>query len=97
MTSSSSAIAGHKRNYIGYIHPRRAAPPVAAAFDDDAVSAAFEQFLQARLADIPDGKDPADAYPYASHMGAFLRALDQAKDEYIKAVRAYYAIRDSRK
>ena len=55
----------------------------------------FERFLRERLDRIPHDKEPADAYAYNSHMGAFLRALDQAKDEYLKAVHAYYAARDS--
>ena len=88
------AAPNHKRNYLGYVHPQRAAVS-ADVFDPREESAMFERFLRERLDRIPNDKEPADAYAYNSHMGAFLRALDQAKDEYLKAVHAYYAARDS--
>lgn len=95
LARSSAPAAGHKRNYIGYIHPQRT-PVADDVFDEALESVEFELFLQERLDNIPDDKEPADAYAYNSHMGAFLRALDQAKDEYSKAVRAYYAARNTR-
>lgn len=53
----------------------------------------FQSFLDARLAEIPDDGAPADGYKYNTHMGAFARALDEAKDHFVKGKTAFYAKR----
>lgn len=52
-------------------------------------------FQDERLAELPDEPAPADAYMYNTHMGAFVRSLDQAKDHWLKAKLAFYAKRGS--
>jgi|SRR5688500_2223068 len=85
-------LQNHKEQYKGFIKPDYA--PVAQVNGGE-IAGAFEAFSQARFAEIPDEGTPADGYMYNSHMGAFVRTLDQAKDHWLKGKLAFYAKRDS--
>jgi hypothetical protein len=60
-----------------------------------AIAKQFEAFSQERINELPDEGAPAEPYLYSSHMGAFVRTLDQAKDHFLKAKIAFYAKRGS--
>jgi hypothetical protein len=63
------------------------------------IAAYFEACLNDLLDFLPDAPVSAanggDPYMFESHMGAFVRTLDEAKDHFVKASLAYYAKRGS--
>lgn len=55
----------------------------------------FQSFADDCMKQIPDEGQPADGYMYNSHIGAFVRSLDEAKDHFVKGKLAFYAKRGS--
>ena len=55
----------------------------------------FQRFQDACFAELPDAGAAKDGYMFSSHAGAFVRSLDEAKDHWIKAKLAFYAVRGS--
>lgn len=82
----------HKAQYERFIDPHYAHVP---QVDPGAERRRFQDVLDKCLADLPDEGTPADQYEYSTHMGAFVRTLDQAKDHWVKALLAFYAARGS--
>jgi site-specific DNA-adenine methylase len=82
----------HKVNYSHFVDPDYAR---VTQVNSRETAKTFEAFNQERLAEIPDEGAPKDAYKYATHMGAYVRALDDAKENFIKAKLAFYAPRGS--
>jgi hypothetical protein len=78
----------HKAQYQRFIDPNYARVEQVNGWE---IAKTFEAFAQARLDELPDEGAPASNYLYASHMGAFVRTLDQAKDHFVKAKLAFYA------
>jgi hypothetical protein len=58
--------------------------------DEVTIAGDFQRFCDACFAQLPDEGKPADPYLYSSHAGAFVRALDQAKDHWVKAKLSFY-------
>lgn len=87
-----SDIAAHKKNFVGFVNPDYARVEQVSGY---AIAVKVEAFNAELLKLIPDEGAPADAYMYNAHMGAFARALDEAKDHFVKANLAFYAVRGS--
>lgn len=83
-------MAAHKRNFLKYIDPGyETVEKVKVA----TWRAEFQKFMDTCMAEIPNEGEPKDAYAYNSHLGQFTRSLDNAKDEFIKALLAYHYAR----
>ncbi len=80
----------HKANYANFINPDYER---VAAVDGYALAQQFQAFQDVCMAQIPDEGAPADSYMFNTHMGAFVRALDEAKDHFVKGKLAFYAKR----
>ncbi len=78
----------HKTNFRGYIEPNY---KFCDKVDATRTRAVFQEFLDQCLATLPDDGTPKNGYAYNAHMGAFVRALDNAKDEFVKAQQAFFA------
>ena len=85
-------MAQHKRNFIQFIEPEYAHVE---KVDPAAFRAKFQKFMNECLEEIPDNGAPLDGYGYNAHMGNFARLLDSAKDEFVKASFAFYAMKGS--
>jgi hypothetical protein len=81
-----------KTHYFNFIDPHYA---MVKEVDPAAARRTFEAFNQTLLAEIPSEGAPQDGYMYNAHMGAYVRALDVAKDHFVKAKLAFYAVRGS--
>lgn len=86
------AIARHKELYRSFVNPDYKRVTEVNGFE---TAKQFQAFQDACVAEIPDAGEPADSYMYASHMGNFVRSLDEAKDHFVKAKLAFYAKRGS--
>src|SRR5687767_8674888 len=85
-------IPQHKQNYVNFIDPNYAKVSQVSGSE---IAKEFQALQDSCLAQIPDEGAPADGYKYNTHMGAFARSLDEAKDHYIKGKLAFYAKRGS--
>ena len=89
MQNDQAVVARHKANFIGYLrtqieHLQRYEGKLAT--EQIQVLEAFDELLQTLVDEyMPDEGEPADGYGYNAHMGACVRALDQAASEYYKA------------
>lgn len=90
-TSMARTLPQHKTNYAGFVDPHYLLTPV----DPKAWRQKFQAFSDSCFDEIPDEGQPADAYMYNTHMGAFVRALDEAKDHFVKGFMAFCAKRGS--
>jgi hypothetical protein len=86
------ALAAHKKLYANFIDPNYKHVEQVSGWE---TAKTFEAFQQARLDEIPNEGAPADSYMYNTHMGNFVRTLDQAKDAFVKAKLAFFAERGS--
>lgn len=75
----------HKALYDQFLDPRYPHPGM-----DGQTVEAFERFHQERLAEIPNEGAPAEGYFYNTHMGAYVRSLDEAKYHLIQAKLAFF-------
>jgi hypothetical protein len=80
-------MASHKRNHYNFLDPDYQDSSKVNAAEERKV---FNDFLNAMLDRIPNEGEPKSSYLYNSHMGNFVRLLDNAKDEYVKAKLAYH-------
>lgn len=78
----------HKSQYYRFIDPNYARVEQVNGWE---IAKKFEAFSKECIDQIPDEGAPANAYGFNSHMGAFVRTLDQAKDHFVKAKLAFYA------
>ncbi len=78
----------HKKQYENYIDPQYGQ---VTHVNVQEIRASFQKFADECMTRIPDTGAPQELYFYNSHMGAFLRALDHAKDEFVKAALAFHA------
>lgn len=85
-------VPQHKAQYQQFIDPDYAKVPSVNGWE---IAKTFEAFAQERINELPDEGAPGDPYMYNSHMGAFVRTLDEAKDHFLKAKLAFYAKRGS--
>jgi hypothetical protein len=89
----SRTVPQHKQQYQRFIDPDYTK---VAAVNGWEIAKQFQHFHDECMAQIPDEPSvPKDAYMYNTHMGAFARALDEAKDHFLKGKLAYYAVRGS--
>jgi hypothetical protein len=74
---------------IDYIDPKYPAPE---QFSVICVRGEFNKFCNKMIKDVTNSETDAPKNPYAfnTHFGQFKRALDNAKDEYIKALFAFH-------
>ena len=87
---TDKSLPAHKRNFTDFIEPKyERVESVSPGAERDR----FQKFLDECLASVPDDGTPADGYMYNAHMGSFVRHLDIAKDEYVKARLAFHAKR----
>lgn len=82
----------HKRNFEQYIECNYKPN---AATDEKAITKHFQSFLASCLEMIPNEGEPADGYMYNAHMGAFVRDLARAKEEFVQASYAFHEKRGS--
>ena len=82
----------HKAQYMNFIDPDYAKVTQVNGWE---IAKTFEAFTQERLNEIPDEGSPADGYMFNSHIGAFVRSLDEAKDHFLKGKLAFFAKRGS--
>lgn len=85
-------LPAHKINFGNFIDPDYGKVAQVNSWE---IAKTFEAFNQQRLDEIPDEGVPSDGYMYNTHMGAYARALDEAKDHYVKAKLAFYQARGS--
>jgi hypothetical protein len=85
-------VPAHKANFTKFIDPDYAKVPEVSGWE---IAKTFEIFNQQRLDEFPDDRTPKDPYMYNTHMGAYVRALDEAKDHFLKGRLAFYAARGS--
>jgi hypothetical protein len=85
-------VPQHKAQYAQFIAPGYR-EDVLVKVDEEATAGEFQRFSDACFAQLPDEGKPADPYLYSSHAGAFVRALDQAKDHWVKAKLSFYGER----
>ncbi len=83
----------HKAQYDNFIHPNYGQTD---DVNEIEITKVFQRLSDDLIQQIPDEGEPADGYMYNSHMGAFLRTLDQAKDHYVKALLAFWLKRGPR-
>ena len=93
MSSTPDVDVAHKRNFRRFIEPNYERVNV----NPGEVRDQFQAFLDTCLDAIPNDGSPADGYMYNAHMGSFVRHLDIAKDEYVKARMAFLTTRGSSK
>jgi hypothetical protein len=86
------SIPQHKQNYVSFIDPDYAKVSQVNGWE---IAKEFQAFQDTCFEQIPDEGAPADGYKYNSHMGAFVRSLDEAKDHFLKGKLAFYARRGS--
>jgi hypothetical protein len=91
-TRMARTLPQHKSNYASFIDPNYQKVPEVNGWE---IAKKFQAFQDSIIATIPDEGTPADAYMYNTHMGAFVRSLDEAKDHSVKASLAFYAKRGS--
>jgi len=85
-------IPQHKQNFARFIEPAYAK---VAEVNGSEIEKQFQAFQDECFKQIPDEGQPADPYMYNSHMGNFVRSLDEAKDHFVKGKLAFYAKRGS--
>lgn len=85
-------MSAHKRNFVKYIASQRAESD---HVDREREAGVFQALIDNCLAQLADDATPADGYAYNAHMGAMVRALDTAKEEWIKALHAFHVDRDT--
>jgi hypothetical protein len=90
----SRTIQQHKSNFDSFINPNYAKVDQVNGWE---IAKQFQAFQDECIKGIPDEGVPADGYMYNSHMGNFVRSLDEAKDHFVKAKSAFYAKRNSAK
>ena len=78
----------HKVNYQSFINPNYAKVNEVNGWE---IAKEFQAFEDRCLEQIPDEGAPKSSYLYNSHMGAFARSLDEAKDHFVKAKLAFFA------
>lgn len=90
--ASPASVPPHKALYAQFVDPAYQYVP---DVNGQAIAKEFQTFVDALMDTIPNEGMPADSYMYSSHMGAFVRTLDQAKDHFVKTKLAFYAKRGS--
>ena len=88
--STTTQKPDHKRTYDNFIAPKYSEEDESKLVEIEEIYAnKFQAFMDQLIADIPDEGKPANGYLYNTHAGAFVRALDEAKDHYVKARKAF--------
>jgi hypothetical protein len=85
-------VPQHKANFVSFIDPDYAKVNEVNGWQ---IAKTFQAFQDTLVATIPDEGAPADPYMWNSHMGAFTRSLDEAKDHFVKGKLAFFAKRGS--
>lgn len=91
MTETTNTVR-HKESYRSFINPDYARVSEVNGY---ALAKEFQEFADRLFSQLPDVGEPADGYMYNSHMGAFVRSLDEAKDHFVKGALAFYTKRGS--